>query len=122
MRQGSITRSAPRRAWAWCQLTMLASEDDSRRLRRSATWIRPLPVAPPRARPPQTTVPTSTGSRSGADETFVIDSHEQVAGGSAACRFDHELTIGPDGRFVLIDPDPLVGAMHALEIPRRETE
>src|SRR5687767_390471 len=41
---------------------------------------------------------------------------------SSARRLDHELTVGPDGRFVLADRNPLVDAMHALEIARREAE
>ena len=35
---------------------------------------------------------------------------------STAGGLDDDLTIGPDGRFVLPNPDPLVDAMHALEI------
>jgi hypothetical protein len=42
--------------------------------------------------------------------------------GTPPSHLDKELTIGPDSRFVLADPNPLVDAVHTLEISAGEAE
>jgi hypothetical protein len=53
------------------------------------------------------------------DESSAADADRSIR--CRACRFDNQLTVGPDGGLILPNPDPLVDAVHAPEVLLRQS-